>query len=237
MEPDGIDLMMAEASRVSSVALDDVKMDAVAHEALEEVLTLGREQDLATSLVDRPPRKVRRGVVAGILAAALAGTTGAVATGWIPAHTGVEADGSKEMGSGEMIAMDGSDLDEVVDRLSRGIPFPSTASLDRTKQIIRQPDTVMSTEALRSVLAFNAACEWTSSWLDAFHAGDPSGMSTAQAVLDEIPSWSSISGGGMGKLLELRAKGARLGDPSLFQREYDINCSGGSGSASSHGGE
>lgn len=234
MEPDRIDVMMKRASRVSSSALDAVKMDTVAHEALEELLTLGRGH--VASHADRHPRRVHRGVVAGILAAALAGTTGAVAAKWIPAHTGVEADGSKEMGSGEMIAMNGSDLDEVVDQLSQDIPFPSAASLERTKQIIRQPDTVMSTEALRSVLAFNAACEWTSSWLDAFHAGDPSGMSTAQAVLDEIPSWSSISGGGMGKLLELRAKGARLGDPSLFQQEYDINCSGGSGSASSHAG-
>jgi hypothetical protein len=234
MEPDRIDVMMKRASRVSSSALDAVKMDTVAHGALEELLTLGRDQDRATSLVARPPKKVRRGVVAGILAAALAGTTGAVAAGWT-AHTRVEADGSTEMGSGELIRLDASDLDQVLVRLSQGIPFPSAASFDRAKENIRQVEpTQTSTSSLRSALAFNAACEWTGSWIDALHDGDETAMSAAQAVLDEIPTWSSISGGGMGKLLELRAEGARLGDPSLFQQEYDINCSG--GSASSHSG-
>jgi hypothetical protein len=232
MEPDRIDVMMKRASRVSTSALDAARVDTVAHEALEELLTLGR--DHAPPHADHHPRKVRRGVVAGILAAALAGTTGAVAAGWIPAHTGVQADGSTEMGSGKMIRMDGSDLDQVLDRLSQGIPFPSAASFDRTKKALRQPDTIQSTEGLRDALAFNAACEWTGFWIDAFHEGDAAAMSTAQVMLDEIPSWSSISRGGMRKWLELRAEGARLGDPSLFQREYDINCGG--GSASSHGG-
>ncbi len=129
MGTDPIDELVARASRVKEGAFADVRVDARARDALAELFTLGRGDAAALPAATPSRRRMRRGVVAGIIAAVLTATT-AAATGWISARTGVEAGGG-ENGTGEMIRLDGSDLGEVIDRLSRGIPLPPGGSFDR----------------------------------------------------------------------------------------------------------
>lgn len=226
MATDRIDELVARLSKVSDDTLAEVRVDA--REVLAAVRGVVLDGAGATASGPAPRRRVRRGVVAGIVAAALTVTT-ATAAGWISARTGVEADGSQEMGTGELIRLDGSDLESVVDRLSRGIPLPPGGGFGAWAQ--RQGDmdpTTMSSSGLRQTLAFVAACQWTGYWLDAFDRGDRAALSRAQAVLDEIRTWPEFASGGISNLLRTRAEGARQGNPALLQQDYDINCAGAS---------
>lgn len=226
MATDRIDELVARRSKVSDETLAEVPVDA--RGVLGALRDVGLDHAGANASAPAPRRRARRGVVAGIVAAALTVTT-ATAAGWISARTGVEADGSQDMGTGEMIRLDGSDLDAVVDRLSRGIPVPPGGGFQEWTQGQRGTDpTTMSSSGLRWTLAFVAACQWTGYWLDAFDRGDRTAMGRAQAVLDEIPAWPEFASGGITNLLRTRAEGARQGNPAMFQQDYDINCAGAS---------
>ncbi len=225
MATDRIDELVARRSKVSDDTLAEVRVDA--REVLWALRDVGLDHAGVTASEPAPRRRVRRGVVSGIVAAALTVTT-ATAAGWISARTGVEADGDGQ-GTGEMIRLDGSDLDAVVDRLRRGIPLPPGGGFEAWTQGQREMDpTTMSSSTLRQTLAFVAACQWTGYWLDAFDRGDRAAMSRAQEVLDEIPAWPEFASGGITNLLRTRADGARQGNPALFQQDYDINCAGAS---------
>lgn len=152
------------------------------------------------------------------------------------ARTGEFGRAGSEEGAGEFIRLDAPDAAAVVDQIGSAIPLPPDASFDAWKATSLRPDpetgggSLMTEAGIRSSLSLVSACSWTGYWLDGFTRGDATTMSTAQAVLDRIPTWPAVveaDGGGIVEALRNRAEGARTKNPSLFAEDYRLNCQGG----------
>jgi hypothetical protein len=181
----------------------------------------------------RSRSRAGRGAIAVVAALAL------TAAGWatVRARTGYFGGGSgHEEGSGEFVRLDAPDAGPLVDRIGAGIELPPGATFDRWKERMlhdgadgsRSPGVTMTESGIVTSLSFDAACQWTAYWLDAYRAGDPTGMARSEPVLRAIPGWAAIAAGdptgGVRVLLRRRASGAAAHDPAVFLTEFTTNC-------------
>lgn len=212
----------ADAATIATFAIDDA-----ATELFDRIISTPALRGVA----ERPHRRRRLLLVvaAAIAALALAGA------GWagLKARTGFFSSGG-EGGTGEYIRLDAPDAEPIVDELARDIPLPPGQSFDSWKANVLGPragthgvGVVMSESGIRASLEYTAACEWTGYWLDGFERGDEQQMADGLRVLEEIPTWPATvasDGGGLVDSYRLRALGARQHNPSLFLRDYLLNC-------------
>jgi len=137
------------------------------------------------------PSRRKRAVIAVTVVAALGLGAGAAAADGFFARTGLFGSGGEE-GTGELIRLDAPDASEVIAEVGGDIALPAGGSFDDLTASMSGEPTEMTESALRSTLEFDAACQWTTSWLDAEAAGDTTTMAEAQATLDAVPTWPAL---------------------------------------------
>lgn len=125
------------------------------------------------------------------------------------------------------LEVEAHEADEAIDRLGADIPLPPGGSWERLRQSLRENPASMDELGFRSMLEYNAACQWYGFWLEAIEASDEMTAAQALPVLEEIPTWRSLQvtdGGGVISVFEQLASDARRGDPAFVQEWHTINC-------------
>lgn len=145
----------------------------------------------------RSPRRSRR--VAAGLALALVGSGGAaVAADYLASRTGEQLSGWERdaSGPGEVLRMDGTDYRQVVEEETRDIPFPDATYRDRalaSKHLAGgEPDTAITTGAVRAAAAKSAICAWADTWAVA-RTSNPARAEQARAALQRSLTWPAVS--------------------------------------------
>lgn len=169
-----VDRLLGQAARPSD---DDVRLADLAASYAElhtEVAQLGRTLSVRRHLARR--RGLRRGVllsgVAAIAAVLVIGPTGATATGWVSAHTGLfGSPGATENGTGEFLDTGARDFPAVALRLAAGISYPPGDSADtyiaRLQSAAHDDEaagygaTLMEGAGVQDYLRLDAVCAWS----------------------------------------------------------------------------
>jgi hypothetical protein len=163
----------------------------------------------------RGPRRRRslapRGTPAVVVAVALLALGAAAYAGvrvFINANTGRQLHGwqRKTAGPGDLIDLGGTDVDQVLERVSADIPFPKGYGTWRTWQLtlIRTPSTCppgsskgctieVPAGQIRERVAGGAFCAWVADWQVAKRSDDTQNATEAEDKIRQAPSWKAVT--------------------------------------------
>jgi hypothetical protein len=133
-----------------------------------------------------------------------------------------------EDGAGPRVAVSAANVSEVVSRLGANVPLPPGVSLaDIAENLLTDSDMAESTMA--AMIEYNAACRWTTYWLDSNTRGDAAAKADAQSHLDALPNRPALfvgdADGGVANMWRNIAAAARAGNPAAVNDAgYRVNC-------------
>jgi hypothetical protein len=145
-------------------------------------------------------------------------STGGAALGYV----------QNEDSAGPRVAVTDTNVSDVVSRLGVNVPLPPGVSLaDIAAKLVTNSDIAESTMA--AVIEFNAACRWTTYWLDSITKGDATGKAAAQSHLDSLTDRPALlvgdGDGGVANMWRNIAAAARANDPvAVAEVGYGVNC-------------
>ncbi len=166
-------------------------------------------------------------LVAGVIVMV---TTGA-ATFWVSVHTGLygHPNTTEEDGS-EWLNVDSPEIIQVIDRDTKKYSLPPAGSWSAFKADwpTKEPMRLQAT-GIEGAVAWESSCQWRGYWLAGYQAKNPSQMSAAQAVLDQVPNWSIMRNPKAfdASALFFQRTVAQLAaakNATEFQRLYEIQC-------------
>jgi hypothetical protein len=144
-------------------------------------------------------------------------STGGAPLGYVP----------NENGPGPRITVTDGNVSEVVGRLGANVPLPPGVSLEDVAAKLINSD--MAEPTMVAVIEFNAACRWTTYWLDSSTKGDAAAKAVAQSHLDSLTDRPGLlagsSDGGVANMWRNIAAAARVGDQvAVADAGYRVNC-------------
>lgn len=166
-----------------------------------EKAALWQRIDVVPMPVKRQRFRSRRVMAAAVVAALAVGGAG-VATGAVfSAHTGVGPSDAEDLhlgGPGERLDPSAPDFADVVEEISKDIPFPSGETRQRAlafevNNFPGESGPIVSTGAIRLWMAGHALCAWSDSWATALHEGDVEARDAASEVVLTARTWPAIT--------------------------------------------
>jgi hypothetical protein len=133
-----------------------------------------------------------------------------------------------EDGAGPRVTVSDKNVSEVVTRLGANVPLPPGVSLaDIEVKLVT--DSEMAESTMAAMIEFNAACRWTTYWLDSNTKGDVAAKTDAQSHLDGLVKRPALlvgdNDGGVANMWRNIAAAARAGDPvAVNDAGYRVNC-------------
>jgi len=151
----------------------------------------------ATTRLARRTRARRSAMLAGVMSVVVAGTAAAAAH--LATHTGQLASGPDQVpaGGGDLLAMDGTDYERVLDRLVADIRFAPGDEAARQRLLTEgslapQADAWVTTGTARAVVAQKAVCSWADHWAEVRAQGDATSTATAVAAVRTLAGSSAV---------------------------------------------
>lgn len=150
-----------------------------------------------------PRRRTRLFLGVGVTAVAV-GVGGVATAGVFSAHTGkyaADAEDRRLGGPGERLDPAAPDYATVLAQVTRDVPFPADRDREafvqaevRSDQRDAHPgESGVSTGELRFWAARSAVCAWADRWAAATAAGDAEARSHAATMLEQAPTWPSVT--------------------------------------------
>lgn len=119
------------------------------------------------------------------------------------------------------------EADAAIDRLGDDIALPPGGSWYLIRGWFEANPTYIDELGLRSMLEFNAACQWTGFWLDAVDRDDTAAAGLAVAALSAIPDSPVLNVTSRGETtarMQRIADDASAGDTTWIREFWSINC-------------
>jgi hypothetical protein len=151
------------------------------------------------------------------------GSTPIVSTGGAPLGY-VQNDDSP----GPRVSATSGEMAALVSRLGAGVPLPPGSSLDQIAARML-PDFSGAESTMTAMIEFNAACRWTTYWLDSYAKGDAAAKTDAESHLDGLAGRTALfdgdKDGGVAGMWRNIATAARAGNPAAVNDAgYRVNC-------------
>jgi hypothetical protein len=155
------------------------------------------------------------------------GSTPIVSTGGAPLGY-LPPDVVSENGTGPGLTASAGEMTNVVRRLGAGVPLPPGVSLDDIAAKLL-PDFNGAESTMVAIIEYNAACRWTTYWLDSNARGDAVAKRDAQSHLDGLTARAALlvgdKDGGVVGMWRKIAAAARAGNPNAVNDAgYRVNC-------------
>jgi hypothetical protein len=133
-----------------------------------------------------------------------------------------------EDGAGPRVSATSREMAALVSRLGAGVPLPPGSSLDQIAARML-PDFSGAESTMTAIIEFNAACRWTTYWLDSNARGDAVAEADAQSHLDGLAGRTALfagdADGGVAGMWRNIAAAARAGNPAgVNDAGYRVNC-------------
>jgi hypothetical protein len=155
-------------------------------------------------VTERQPRRRRKRLVVGAIAAALLLGTSVAAADVYTSHTGKGPSDAEDLslgGPGERLDSAAPDFGKAVAEATEDIPFPDASSRAFAVQdqvhdfrFATPRDTEMvSTGAIRAWVADAALCSWSNQWAAATRSNDDAGRLKAITMIQAAPGWPAVT--------------------------------------------
>jgi hypothetical protein len=133
-----------------------------------------------------------------------------------------------EVSPGPRVSATSGEMAALVSRLGAGVPLPPGTSLDQIAARML-PDFSGAESTMTAMIEFNAACRWTTYWLDSYANGDAAAKADAQSHLDGLAGRPALfagdADGGVAGMWRNIAAAARAGNPAAVNDAgYRVNC-------------
>ncbi len=212
----GLDALLRDTASVKDAAVASADLTAGYTDLQREVVSVGRNPSLQGRVArwQRSRKRVLLGGAAAVVLFSLA-PTGAVATGWFSARTGLfGSSNATENGNGEFLDTGARDFPEIASKLAAGISYPPGDSADTYIASLHLANAgLMEDAGVRDFLRGEAVCAWSGYWLDARKARDSKRQTIAVRGLADPPAalaWVSTA--------------ARAGDQAKLDSYWIANC-------------
>lgn len=217
---------LAAANQVAQTTTPEAELAAL----LASVLPADPEPRAARPIRHprRGGRRLRDGVAAALVLAAVGVATAGATSQWFGAHTG-RSSATREPGDGsEILRNHGAGIGPIIDAFARDIPLPPGGNFNDFKARTAADEAAQqSTTGLRASMEFTATCQWTRWWLDARTNGDTTRMARAVRVLGDASNWPATNAAtypGDAPSNARVATPAARGDAAPVRSFYHANC-------------